>query len=57
MPEICRFLGVVIFINFGDHPPPHFHAQYGGTDALVDIEDLVVREGSLPPRIRRAVLE
>ena len=57
MPEVCRFLGIVIYINFGDHPPPHFHAQYGGTDALVDIEDLAVREGSLPPRIRRAVLE
>ena len=57
MPEICRFLGVVIWINFGDHPPPHFHAQYGGSEALVDIEAIAVSEGWLPPRIRRAVLE
>ena len=57
MPELCRFLGVVIYINFGDHPPPHVHAQYGGSDALIDIEAVALSEGWLPPRIRRAVLD
>jgi hypothetical protein len=28
MPEISRFLGIVIFMNFNDHNPPHFHAKY-----------------------------
>jgi hypothetical protein len=29
MPEICRFFGIVIKMYFGDHAPPHFHAEYG----------------------------
>jgi len=37
---------------FNDHQPPHFHAYYGDDEALVDIESLEVRRGSLP---RRAV--
>ena len=57
MPELCRFLGVVIYINFGDHPPPHVHVQYGGSEALIDIEAIALSEGWLPPRIRRAVLD
>ena len=24
MPEICRFFGIVISLNYNDHPPPHF---------------------------------
>ena len=27
---------------FGDHPPPHFHAIYGGHKAVVDIETLAL---------------
>ena len=26
MPEICRFYGIVITMNFSEHGPPHFHA-------------------------------
>ncbi|WP_375502311.1 DUF4160 domain-containing protein [uncultured Nostoc sp.] len=26
MPEICRFLGIIITMYYNDHPPPHFHA-------------------------------
>ena len=29
MPEISRFLGIVIAILYRDHEPPHFHATYG----------------------------
>lgn len=28
MPEICRFYGIVIFMNYNEHDPPHFHARY-----------------------------
>ena len=28
MPEICRFLGIVIKMFVNDHNPPHFHAEY-----------------------------
>ena len=29
MPEISRFLGIVIAMFYMDHNPPHFHAYYG----------------------------
>jgi hypothetical protein len=29
MPEICRFLGVVIKMFYREHEPAHFHAVYG----------------------------
>ena len=28
MPEISRFFGIVIFMYFDEHNPPHFHARY-----------------------------
>jgi hypothetical protein len=28
MPEICRFLGIVVYMLYDDHLPPHFHAEY-----------------------------
>jgi hypothetical protein len=28
MPELSRFHGIVIKMYFGDHDPPHFHAEY-----------------------------
>lgn len=40
MPEISRFFGIVIKIFFDDHNPPHFHAEYGGEFALIDIRNL-----------------
>lgn len=56
MPEICRFLGIVIFMLYDDHAPPHFHAEYGEYKMSVDIETGVV-SGKFPPRALRAVLE
>ena len=38
MPELSRFYGIVIQMHFGDHPPPHFHALYGSSKAVLDIE-------------------
>jgi len=49
MPEICRFYGIIIFMNFLDHDPPHFHAWYGDYKILVTLEDHVVR-GEMPQR-------
>ncbi len=33
MPEISRFFGIVIKMYFGDHLPPHFHAEYNEQSA------------------------
>lgn len=57
MPELSRFYGIVIQMYYGDHPPPHFHAIYGDSKAVVDIETLALIEGQLPPRARGLVIE
>ena len=56
MPEISRFLGIVIGIFYREHGPPHFHATYGEYDITVDIETGVVT-GQFPKRALRHVLE
>ncbi len=37
MPELCRFLGIAIFMNYNDHNPPHFHAKYGDYEITIEI--------------------
>jgi len=56
MPEISRFLGIVIFMNFNEHPPPHFHAKYGGYHITVTIRSGVIK-GRFPKRALKLVLE
>jgi hypothetical protein len=50
VPEVSRFLGIVIGMFFNDHNPPHFHATYGEHEAAVSIRDGLVLWGSLPRR-------
>lgn len=57
MPEISRFLGIIIKMFFDDHNPPHFHAEYGEHKALVDIRALSIFSGQLPPRVTGLVIE
>jgi hypothetical protein len=57
MPEISRFLGIVISMYFKDHNPPHFHVRYNNHRAIVTIKDLSVVEGGLPPRVWGLVME
>ncbi len=45
MPEISRFLGIVIKMFFSDHQPAHFHAIYGAYEVLIEIETLSVFRG------------
>lgn len=57
MPEISRFLGIVITMYFNDHNPPHFHVRYESFRAIVGIDPLELREGELPPRVLGLVME
>jgi len=57
MPELCRFFGIVIRVYFDDHPPPHFHAEYGEHEALIEIRTLAVIAGNLPSRALGMVIE
>ena len=57
MPEVSRFLGIIISMNYNDHAPPHFHARYGGDQAIIEIETLHVLGGRLSPRVMGLVVE
>ena len=37
MPRISEFYGIVVFMLYADHNPPHFHARYGGCKHTVEI--------------------
>ena len=57
MPEISRFLGIVIAMFYNDHAPPHFHVRYGEQKAIVGIESISLLEGKLSPRVLGLVIE
>ena len=57
MPRLSEFYGIVIYMYWKDHAPPHFHAIYSGEEALVRIEDGELIEGHLPRTARKLVLE
>ena len=57
MPEICRFFGIIITMNYSDHPPPHFHVRYGGQKVLIGIRTLSLLRGKLSPRVFGLVME
>lgn len=56
MPELSRFLGIVIYMYYRDHAPAHFHAEYGEFEITLDIESGVVT-GKFPRRALNLVLE
>lgn len=56
MPEISRFLGIVIGMFYREHTPPHFHATYGEYQITVEINTAVVH-GDFPKRGLGLVLE
>jgi len=56
MPEISRFLGIVIRMYIREHYPAHFHAEYGEYEITVDIETGVVT-GKFPRRALKIVIE
>lgn len=57
MPEISRFFGITIGMNYIDHPPPHFHVRYGSQKAIVGIHALALLSSALSPRVLGLVIE
>lgn len=49
MPEISRFYGIVIYMNYNDHNPPHFHAKYQDQEIIMEINSGTV-EGKMSKR-------
>ena len=56
MPEISRFLGIVIGMFYREHGPPHLHAAYGEYRVTVELETGKVA-GQFPKRALGLVQE
>lgn len=56
MPTISRFHGLVIFMNYNDHPPPHFHVRHQNQEVLIEIETGIV-QGQMSRRALQMVFE
>jgi hypothetical protein len=55
VPEISRFLGIIIFMLYDDHKPPHFHASYGDYTISIEIASGVI-DGRFPRWALNAVI-
>ncbi|MFZ2890327.1 DUF4160 domain-containing protein [Sulfuricurvum sp.] len=59
MPEISRFYGIIIrmYLIDSEHPPRHIHVKYGEFEAILELVNLNIIEGSLPKTCRKMVRE
>lgn len=54
MPTVSLFLGIVVFMNYSDHMPPHFHARYQDFEASFTFDgELLV--GDMPLRQKKLI--
>jgi len=56
MPEISRFYGIIIYMFFSDHKPPHLHVKYQDYEAIIDFEGGIVH-GDIPRRALTLLFE
>ena len=57
MPRISAFFGIIIWMYYNDHQPPHFHAEYAGEEVLILIGSGEIFEGRVSRRALRLVQE
>lgn len=57
MPTLEITKGVKIDCYYGDHPPPHIHANYCEFEALIEIDSLLIYGGYLPVRQERIAIK
>jgi hypothetical protein len=55
VPRLSAFYGIVIYMYWDDHNPPHYHAVYTEHEAWIVIATAAVLHGSLPRRALRLV--
>ncbi len=58
MPTISMFFGIIIgmFCSPSEHNPPHVHAYYQDSKAVVNIRTCEITEGNLPKKQAKLVL-
>ena len=54
MPAISMFYGIIIYMYYEDHTPPHFHAVFSGQEASFDFSGKII-EGKFPRNKRKLV--
>ena len=43
MPYISMFFGIIIRMFYSEHNPPHFHAEYQGSEGIFDFEGEMIK--------------
>ena len=59
MPEISRFYGIIIrmYLIDREHLPRHIHIKYGEHEAVMELLNFNIIDGSLPRKCRQLVRE
>jgi len=57
MPGISEFYGIFVYMYYNEHGIPHFHAIYGGEEAVFAIENGSVLAGHTPRRAEKMIIE
>jgi hypothetical protein len=57
VPSVSQFYGIVIYMYYNDHAPPHFHAVHGNAEALFSIGSGGILAGTVPRRVSALVAE
>ncbi len=56
MPEISRFYGLIVYMFYNEHNPPHIHVKYQENEITIEIESGKVK-GTFPQRALNLVNE
>jgi len=56
MPRISYFFGIVIYMYYDDHNPPHFHASYEGLEAMFDLNGSLLK-GYISQKAQKLIKE
>ena len=56
MPRISIFFGIIVYMYYDDHNPPHLHASYEGLEAIFDLNGNLIK-GYIPTRAQRLIKE
>jgi len=57
MPIVSTFFGIIIRMYYGDHPPPHLHAEYQGQRATFDFDGNVLAGEISSLTARKLIIE
>ena len=56
MPYVSMFFGIIIRMFYNDHNPPHFHAEYQGTEGLFDFNGRML-QGTVRSSIAKGLIK